>query len=134
MDVNENMYYLIRYVAEFHKPPKAREIYEGRKIGLFLHNVKRGSQKISSEDALFLARLGIKLSTENVQNNVHKKLLILVDFIKSGELLTVNIQNSIYITVPEYRDHYLTSRETAASDMTRKKVDIRYNHRLLTFP
>ena len=84
MDVNENMYYLIRYVAEFHKPPKAREIYEGRKIGLFLHNVKRGSQKISSEDALFLARLGIKLSTENVQNNVHKKLLILVDFIKKN--------------------------------------------------
>ena len=82
MEVNENLYYLIRYIAEFHKAPKAREIYEGRKIGLYLQNIKRGYQHISSEDALFLTRLGIKLSTENVQNNVHEKLLILVEFIK----------------------------------------------------
>ncbi len=83
MEVNENLYYLIRYVAEFHKAPTVREIYEGRKIGLYLQNIKRGCQKISAEDALFLTRLGIKLSTENVQSNVHKKLLILVEFIKN---------------------------------------------------
>jgi len=85
MDVNENLYYLIRYVAEFHQAPKAREIYEGRKIGLYLQNIKRGSQSITDEDALFLKRLGLKLSTENVQNNVHKKLLILVEFIKNNK-------------------------------------------------
>lgn len=84
MEVNENLYYLIRYVAEFHKVPKSREIYEGRNIGIFLQNIKRGYQNISVEDALFLTRLGFKLSTENVQNNVHKKLLILVEFIKNN--------------------------------------------------
>lgn len=84
MEVNENLYYLIRYVAEFHKAPKAREIYEGRKIGLYLQNIKRGSQTIAPKDSLFLTRLGIKLTTENVQNNVHKKLLILVEFIKNN--------------------------------------------------
>ena len=84
MEVNENLYYLIRYVAEFHKAPKVREIYEGRKIGLYLQNIKRGCQKVSSEDAQFLTRLGVKLSTENVQNNVHQKLLVLVEFIKNN--------------------------------------------------
>ena len=84
MEVNENLYYLIRYIAEFHQAPKSRTIYEGRKIGLYLQNVKRGKQNISSEDSLFLIRLNINLSTENPQIKVHKKLLILVEFINKN--------------------------------------------------
>ena len=83
MEVNENLYYLIRYIAETTTEPKAREVYEGRKIGLYLQNIKKGKAKISEEDRNFLERLGIKLHTENPQEKVHKKLLVLLDFLET---------------------------------------------------
>ena len=84
MEVNINFYYLIRFIAEFGRAPKAREIYEGRKIGWFFQNIKHGMFKISDEDREFLNRLGIDLTTKNPQELVHEKLLLLVAFISSS--------------------------------------------------
>jgi len=83
MEVNENLYYLIRYIAETTTEPKSREIYEGRKIGSYLQNIKRGTVKLSEEDQNFLERLGVKLHTENPQEKVHKKFLVLIEFLET---------------------------------------------------
>lgn len=96
MEVNENLYYLIRYIAEFHKAPKSREVYEGRKIGQYFQNIKKGSQEISAEDAKFLIRCGVKLATENPQNKVHEKFLILVEFFeKFGKPIPTDIYKGV---------------------------------------
>jgi len=81
MEVNANLYYLIRFIAEFGRAPKARESYEGRNIGWFYQNVKHGQFKISDEDRCYFERLGISLTTKNAQDTVHEKLLILVEFL-----------------------------------------------------
>lgn len=81
MVVNENLYYLIRFVAEYGRPPKAREIYEGKKIGWFYQNIKHGQFNISDEDRNYLERIGITLTTKNPQDAVHEKLIILIEFL-----------------------------------------------------
>jgi len=81
MDVNANFYYLIRFIAEFGRAPKAREVYEGRKIGWFFQNIKHGQYQIALEDKAFLTRLGIELDTKNPQEIVHEKVLVLIDFL-----------------------------------------------------
>ena len=94
MEVNTNFYYLVRFIAEFGRAPKAREIYEGKKIGWFFQNIKHGSAKISEEDYNFLTRLGIELTTKNPQELVHEKLLILVDFLCDKERIPT--YNEVY--------------------------------------
>lgn len=122
MEVNENLYYLIRFMAETTCEPKAREVYEGRKIGLYLQNIKKGIVKISEEDAEFLNRLGVKLHTEDPKEKVHKKLLILVEFMY------------IYRRKPKKADYYkgvhlgpffrnILSGNTSLSPEDRKKFD-----------
>jgi len=81
MEVNTNFYYLIRFIAEFGRAPKAREEYEGKKIGWLFQNIKHGSFQISTEDRDFFTRLGIELDTKNPQELVHEKLIVLIDFL-----------------------------------------------------
>lgn len=87
MEVNTNFYYLVRFLAEFGRAPKARETYEGKHVGVFYHNLKRGQIKISIEDRDFLTRLGLDLTPKNVQEQVHEKLTILVEFLLNEQRL-----------------------------------------------
>lgn len=94
MEVNTNLYYLIRFIAEVGRAPKARETYEGKNIGWFYQNIKHGQYNLSDEDKAFFERLGINLATKNPQVNVHEKLLILVEFISANE------------RIPKYNERY----------------------------
>lgn len=94
MEVNANLYYLIRFIAEFGRAPKARESYEGKNIGCFFQNLKRGQIHISDEDRIFFERLGINLTTKNPQDVVHEKLIILVDFLSKEK------------RIPKYNETY----------------------------
>lgn len=87
MDVNKKFYYLVRFIAEFHREPKSREIYEGINIGYYFHNIKRGQTKISEEDREFLERLGIDLTVKDPQELVHEKAIILVEFLLKEQRL-----------------------------------------------
>lgn len=94
MEVNTNFYYLIRFIAEFGRAPKSREIYENKNIGMYFHNIKKGQNKLSNEDEVFLKRLGIELNTKCPQEIVHEKLIILVEFLTQKQ------------RVPKHNDTY----------------------------
>lgn len=83
--VNENFYYLIRYIAEFHKAPTFREVYEGKNVGSYLYNIRSGTISISSKDRAYLEKLGIYFEKRNAQEKVHKKLLATVDFLEENQ-------------------------------------------------
>ena len=120
--VNENFYYLIRYIAETTCEPKARTVYEGRKIGLYLQNVKRGNIKISDNDRDFLERLGVSLTPHNPQELVHKKLIILIEFVETYKRKPVGKDVFKGIPVKQFLDNIL-SGNTGLSEEDRRKLD-----------
>lgn len=87
MEVNTNFYYLVRFIAEFHREPKSREIYEGINIGYYFHNIKRGRIKTSDADKEFLERLDIDLTIKDPQEQVHEKAIILIEFLLKEQRL-----------------------------------------------
>lgn len=101
---------------EFKQVPKAREIYEGRKIGLYLHNIKRGRIKISVEDSNFLIKLGVNLSTENAQEKVKAKLDILIDFMEQHNRKPNT--NDVYKGIPLYT--FLRNIQTGNTSLREK--------------
>ena len=83
LKVNENFYFLVRYIAEHHKLPVYTEVYEGRHIGAYLYNVRCGRSRISNDDAMYLKRLGVSFEIKNAQEKVHEKLLIAIEFLET---------------------------------------------------
>lgn len=135
MEVHENMYYLIRYIAETTCEPRAREVYEGRNIGIYLQNIKKGRVKLSEEDRNFFERLGIKLHTENPQEKVHQKLLILVDFLKTHKRRPnindyyKNIQLSVFLRNIQTGNTSLTKEDQELLDEALKLLPARTTRR-----
>ena len=98
MEVNANLYYLIRFIAEFGRAPKARETYEGKKIGWFYQNLKHGQINISDEDRNYLERIGISLTTKNPQEAVHEKCMTLIEFLSKEK--RIPRYNEVYSGIP----------------------------------
>jgi hypothetical protein len=122
MEVNENLYYLIRFIAEFKRAPKSREIYEGRCVGQYFNNIKRGTTTISPSDVQFFKRSGINICIENRQAKVHEKFLILVEFMEKNKRKP-NYKD-VYKGIALYHFmHNLITGNTALNPQDKKKFE-----------
>ncbi len=78
--VHEKVLLLIEFFNLYNRLPKRNEVYKNVKLGNFLSNVKWGHTKLSSEDIKLLINTGIKITSNKIQEDIHKKVLLLIEF------------------------------------------------------
>ena len=80
--VHKKVLLLIEFYKEYGREPKRNSNYKGIKIGQFFQSIKYGNTKITQSDRKMLENIGIKLSSINKLDEVHKKVLLLIEFYK----------------------------------------------------
>ena len=71
---------LEEFYNEFGREPRWNEEYKGIKLGQFLNNIRKDNIKISENDRKYLQNLGMRLVTQNKQQLVYRKVILLGKF------------------------------------------------------
>ena len=84
MKDNKRIHYkvllLIEFYNIFNRWPKQREKYKDVNIGTFLSRIKNKYIYISDDDLILLKNIGFKFNTLSREEQVHNKVLLLVEF------------------------------------------------------
>ena len=78
--IHKKVLLLIKFYNEYGRAPKTPEEYHGEKIGEFFNRIKSGNTKITQSDRKMLEDLGFNLSTINKAEEIHRKVLLLIQF------------------------------------------------------
>ncbi len=79
-EVHRKVLLLIEFYNANAREPKQSEKYKDVLIGNFLNNIRSGNTKISNTDKKLLLKAGIRVNNGKIKNEVHNKVLLLIEF------------------------------------------------------
>lgn len=73
---------LAEFYVNFNRDPRGREIYKGIKLYNFLNSIRRGEIVLNEFEVETLKKSGIRLNNITKEEEIHEKVLLLVEFVK----------------------------------------------------
>lgn len=111
---------LEQFYLTYGREPKAREKYKGENIGYFLRNIRKGVITLETEEYLKLEKMGFRLISLDVKEEVHKKVELLKEYyleferepnvnevykdVKIGMFLKNIYCNGVKLSTDDYKD------------------------------
>ena len=82
--IRKNVKILAEFYLKFKRDPHGREEYKGIKLYNFLNAIRRGEMILNEIEVAFLKKTGIRLNCITKEQEIHNKVLLLVDFVKTN--------------------------------------------------
>ena len=80
--IRKNVKTLAEFYLKFKRDPHGREEYNGIKLYNFLNAIRKGDMILNEIEIEYLNKTGIRLNYITKEEEIHNKVLLLVDFVK----------------------------------------------------
>ena len=78
--VHNKVLLLVKFYNKYNSWPKRKDVFKNVNIGVFCNNIRSKNISISEEDTTLLKNLGFNFNTNSKSEQVHNKVLLLVEF------------------------------------------------------